>query len=86
MSGWGKLVYEYPFQVYVSEYGSNIYDCFVDGSRSIVLTEYNYRMDDLTIRETIEPQQVIIEVEWLGSDMMRLSYKNTWAELQRNND
>lgn len=83
MSGWGKLVYEHPFQVYFSEHGSNVYDYFMDPLGSLILTEYNYRRDDLTILDAIDPRQTTVEVEWVGTDGIRLRQGNAAVELQR---
>lgn len=86
MSGWGKMVYEHPFQVYLSAYGSNMYDYFIDRSGSLVVYQFDYRMEDLTIRENVESRQMTVKVEWLEPDRLRLSHESTWVELLRSDE
>lgn len=85
MTGWGTIRYNRAAKFYFTESGSHMYEFYVGNKDKLVLTQYDYRNDDLTMREKPEPIVKELEIEFANDDQVKLSLDGQTVELKRKN-
>ena len=85
MTGWGTIRYNRAAKFYFTESESHMYEFYVVNNDRLVLTEYEYRNDDLTIRKEPEPIVKELEIEFVNDDQVKLRLGRQSVELKRKN-
>lgn len=85
MTGWGTIKYNRAANFYFTESGSNMYEYYVLDNDKLVLTQYDYRNDDLSIK--VKPEAILqeINIEFNTDDQIKLILKGQIVELKRGN-
>jgi hypothetical protein len=84
LTGWGIIRYNRCLKVYFSEFGSNLYDYYIDKNGELYIIQYEYRNEDLSIKK--EPELIIekIKLNWLSKNNIELQINKNSIELFRN--
>jgi hypothetical protein len=83
VTGWGTIRYNRAAKFYFTESGSYMYEFYVVNKDRLVLTQYDYRNDDLTMKE--KPESIIqeLDIEFINDDQVKLSHKGQTIEIKR---
>ena len=85
MTGWGTIRYNRAAKFYFTESGSYMYEFYVADKDRLVLTQYEYRNDDLTMKE--KPVSIVqeLDIEFINHDQVKLSHEGQTVEMKRKN-
>ena len=83
MTGWGIIRYNRAANFYFTESGSYMYEFYVINKDKLVLSRYDYRNDDLTMKEKPEPIISELEIEFVNDDLVNLRLGGQLIELKR---
>lgn len=83
MTGWGKIKYNRAANFYSTESVSRIYEFYVTKNGTLDLTEYNYRNDDLSMKEILEEKHQELKLDWINDEMITLSLEGQVATLKK---
>lgn len=83
MTGWGTIRYNRAAKFYFTEGSSHMYEFYVLGDRDLILTQYDYRNDDLTIKDKPASKEQELTLEFVDENHIRLSLNGQTAELKK---
>jgi len=85
MTGWGIIKFRRSANFYFTEYGSHMYEYYIEGNDKLVFTQYDYRNKDLSMKE--KPQAIIIEmkIQFINRDSIIIDLNGKISELIRIN-
>ena len=83
MTGWGTIRYNRAANFYFTESGSYMYEFYVVNDNKLVLTQYDYRNDDLTMKEKPESISRELDIEFINDDKVKVGFKGQTVELKR---
>ena len=84
MTGWGTITYNRAAKFYFTESGSHIYEFYIVGDNRLVLTQYDYRNDDLSMKEKPETNIIELNIDFINNDKVLLDFQGQTIELKRN--
>jgi hypothetical protein len=85
ITGWGTIRYNRAAKFYFTESASHMYDFYIVNKDRLVLTQYDYRNDDLTMREKPEPMVKELEIVLINDNQVKLRLDGQTVELKRKN-
>ena len=83
MTGWGTIRYNRAANFYFTESGSFMYEFYVADNNKLVLTQYDYRNDDLTMKKSPESIVQELDIEFINENEVRLSVQGQTVELNK---
>lgn len=73
MSGWGKIVYNRIAKFYLSQSVSRCYEYYIVDENTLILTQYNYRNNDLSIKKKPKAIQQALNLDFIDDNNIALN-------------
>ena len=83
MTGWGTIRYNRAAKFYFTESGSHMYEYYVLNDNRLILNQYDYRNDDLSMKEQPESISQEMTVNFIGKDDISLELDGQIVKLKR---
>lgn len=83
MTGWGKIHFNFSAKFYFSKDGSNKYEYHVNKDKKLLVTQIEYRNDDLSFKKDPEKISYIFALNILSNDKVELRNGTKVIELGR---
>lgn len=85
MTGWGVIRYNRAVQFYLTESGNHMYEYYVLDDNSLILTQYDYRNNDLSMKKQPESRSLTMTANFINKNEISLELGGQIAKLKRTN-
>ena len=85
LNGWGTFEYNRSVKIYMNEYGSDVYEFMVNDQGYLVLFDFVYRNDDLSLKDKPEVFFNAIDINLTENDQLILHLEKEKAILKKIN-